>query len=187
MAKEWYVIHTYSGHENKVKRAVEKKVSNLHLEDQIGEIKIPTFDVPYITEKGKRRVRSKKVVPGYILIELELTDDNWNNMWSLIKNTPGVTHFVGAVGAANRPRPLKRTEVNTLLFEQQGEQKTKDTVSPMIDFSIGEHVKVIDGPFNNFSGVIEEIFPEKGRLRVKVEIFGRGTPVEVDFIQVGKI
>ena len=187
MEKEWYVIHTYSGHENKVKLAIEKKVKNLSLEDKIGEINIPTFEVPYISESGKRRVRSKKVVPGYVLIQIDINDENWIEVWGIIKNTPGVTHFVGASEGSNRPRPLKQSEVNALLFDQQGEEKTKESVSPIIDFSVGEHVKVIDGPFNNFSGVIEEIYPEKGRLRVKVEIFGRGTPVELDFIQVGKI
>lgn len=186
-SKEWYVIHTYSGHENKVKLAIEKKVKNLGLEDEIGDIKIPTFEDPYISKNGKKKVRSRKIVPGYVLIEMALDDDNWNDIWSVVKNTPGVTHFVGALGTTNRPRPLKKSEVNALLFDQMGEQKTKERISPVLDFSVGEHVKVIDGPFNNFSGVIEEIYPEKGRLRVKVEIFGRGTPVELDFIQVGKL
>jgi transcription termination/antitermination protein NusG len=189
MAKEWYVIHTYSGHENKVKLAIEKKAKNLGLEDKIGEIKIPTFEDPYIAKNGKKKVRLKKIVPGYILIEMELDDFNWNDIWNIVRNTPGVTHFVGATGTStvNKPQPLKKSEVNALLFDQVGEHHTKERVSPVINFSIGEHIKVIDGPFNNFSGVIEEIYPEKGRLWVKVEIFGRGTPVELDFIQVGKL
>ncbi len=187
MAKEWYVIHTYSGHENKVKLAIEKKAQNLGLDDKIGDIKIPTYEDPYISKSGKKKVRLKKIVPGYVLIEMELDEENWDNIWSIVKNTPGVTHFVGAAGVTNKPQPLKRSEVNALLFDQMDDRKTKDRITPVIDFSVGEHVKVIDGPFNNFSGVIEEIFPEKGRLRVKVEIFGRGTPVELDFIQVGKL
>ncbi len=105
--------------------------------------------------------------------------------WGLVKGITGVTNFVGAYGS-NRPKPLSREEVNSL-FDQMGEQKTKEKISTVVDFSVGEHVKVIDGPFNNFSGVVEEVYPEKGRLRVKVEIFGRGTPVELDFLQVGKI
>ncbi len=180
MAKEWYVIHTYSGHENKVKLALEKKVQNLGFSDKVFQIKVPTVEVPEIKD-GKKRVKSRKFFPGYVLIEMELDDETW----VLVKNTPGVTSFVGAYGV-NKPKPLSRNEVNAL-FDQMGEQKAKEKVSVVMDFSVGEHVKVIDGPFNNFSGVIEEVYPEKGRLRVKVEIFGRGTPVELDFLQVGKI
>lgn len=187
MAKEWYVIHTYSGHENKVKLAIEKKVQNLRLEDKIGEIKIPTFDDPYIAKNGKKKTKPRKIVPGYVLVEIDLDDDNWDNIWGIIRNTNGVTHFVGAYGKTNKPRPLKKSEVNALLFDKLDERETKERAAQVINFSVGEHVKVIDGPFNNFNGVIEEIYPEKGRLRVKVEIFGRGTPVELDFIQVGKI
>ena len=186
MAKEWYVIHTYSGHENKVKLAIEKKAKSLGMDDKIGDIKIPTFEDPYIAKDGKKKVRSKKIVPGYILIEMDL-DESWHEIWNMIRNTQGVTHFVGAPGSSNKPRPLKKNEVNSLLFDKLDEKQSKERVAPVIEFSVGEHVKVIDGPFNNFNGIIEEIFPEKGRLRVKVEIFGRGTPVELDFIQVGKI
>lgn len=180
MAKEWYVIHTYSGHENKVKLALEKKVQNLGLLEKVFQVKVPTVEVPEIKD-GKKRIKSRKFFPGYVLIEMELDDETW----VLVKNTPGVTSFVGAYGA-NKPKPLSRNEVHAL-FDQMGEQKAKEKVSVVMDFSVGEHVKVIDGPFNNFSGVIEEVYPDKGRLRVKVEIFGRGTPVELDFLQVGKI
>ncbi|TAL38811.1 MAG: transcription termination/antitermination factor NusG [Spirochaetes bacterium] len=180
MAKEWYVIHTYSGHENKVKLALEKKVQNLHLQEKVFQVKVPTVEVPEIKD-GKKRLKSKKFFPGYVLIEMELDDETW----LAVKNTTGVTNFVGAFGT-NRPRPLQKGEVEAL-FDQMGEQRAKEKVSVVMDFAVGEHVKVIDGPFNNFSGVIEEVYPEKGRLRVKVEIFGRGTPVELDFLQVGKI
>jgi transcriptional antiterminator NusG len=180
MSKEWYVIHTYSGHENKVKLALEKKVQNLQLQDRVFQVKVPTVEVPEIKD-GKKRIKSRKFFPGYVLVEMELDDTTW----TVVKSTPGVTNFVGAYGS-NKPKPLSRNEINAL-FDQMGEQKVKEKVSVVLDFDIGEHVKVIDGPFNNFSGVIEEVYPEKGRLRVKVEIFGRGTPVELDFLQVGKI
>lgn len=180
MAKEWYVVHTYSGHENKVKLALEKKVKNLGLQDEIFQVKVPTVEVPEVKD-GKKKVRTKKYFPGYVLVEIELND----NTWSVIKNIPGVTNFVGAYGS-NKPKPLSRDEVNSL-FDQMGEQKTREKVSIAMDFSVGEPVKVIDGPFSNFNGIVEEVYPDKGRLRVKVEIFGRGTPVELDFLQVGKI
>ncbi len=180
MAKEWYVVHTYSGHENKVKLALEKKVKNLGLQDEIFQVKVPTVDVPEVKD-GKKKVRTKKYFPGYVLVEIELND----NTWSTIKGIPGVTNFVGAYGS-NKPKPLSRDEVNSL-FDQMGEQKTREKVSIAMDFSVGEPVKVIDGPFSNFNGIVEEVYPDKGRLRVKVEIFGRGTPVELDFLQVGKI
>jgi transcriptional antiterminator NusG len=180
MAKEWYVVHTFSGHENKVKLALEKKIEGLGLHDRVFQVRIPTVEVPEVKD-GKKRVRSKKFFPGYVLVEMELDDETW----SLVKGIPGITNFVGAYGS-NKPKPLSREEVSSL-FDQMGEQKTKEKISTVVDFSVGEHVKVIDGPFNNFTGVVEEVYPEKGRLRVKVEIFGRGTPVELDFLQVGKI
>lgn len=181
MAKEWYVIHTFSGHENKVKLTLEKKVeSSLSLQEKIFQVKIPTLEVSEVKD-GKKKVANKKFFPGYVLIEMELDDETWG----AVRSIQGVTNFVGAYGSA-KPRPLSRDEVNSL-FDHVGEQKAKEKASFVVDFSIGEHIKVIDGPFSNFSGVVEEVFPDKGRLRVKVEIFGRGTPVELDFAQVGKM
>ena len=180
MAKEWYVIHTFSGHENKVQLALEKQIKNLSLQDEIFQVKIPTIEVPEVKD-GKKKVKSKKFFPGYVLIEMEMNDKTW----SIVKSIPGVTNFVGAYGFT-KPKALSKDEVNSL-FDQMGEQKAKEKVSISMNFSVGEHVKVIDGPFNNFSGVVEEVYPDKGRLRLKVEIFGRGTPVELDFIQVGKL
>lgn len=180
MAKEWYVVHTYSGHENKVKLALEKEAEKRGLQEKLIQVKIPTVEVPEVKD-GKKRMRSRKFFPGYVLVEMEFEDETWG----LVKSINGVTNFVGAYGT-NRPKPLSREEVNSL-FDQMGEQKVKEKISTVVDFTVGEHVKVIDGPFNNFSGVVEEVNPEKGRLRVKVEIFGRGTPVELDFLQVGKI
>jgi transcriptional antiterminator NusG len=180
MAKEWYVIHTFSGHENKVKLTLEKKVESLGLQEKIFQVRIPTVDVPEVKD-GKKKIKSKKFFPGYVLIEMELDDDTW----SCVKGIQGVTNFVGAYGS-NKPKPLSREEVNSL-FDQMGEQKTKEKATFVMDFSVGEHIKVIDGPFSNFTGIVEAVVPEKGSLRVKGEIFGRGTPVELDFAQVGKI
>jgi transcription termination/antitermination protein NusG len=180
MTKEWYVIHTFSGHENKVKLALEKKITGMNLQEKIFQVRIPTVEIQEVKD-GKKKLKSKKFFPGYVLVELELDDTTW----SVVKSIPGVTNFVGAYGS-NKPKPLSREEVSSL-FDQMGEQKTTEKISAVMDFSVGEHIKVIDGPFNNFSGVVEEVFPDKGRLRVKVEIFGRGTPVELDFLQVGKI
>jgi transcription termination/antitermination protein NusG len=180
MAKEWYVIHTFSGHENKVKQTLEKKVETLGLEEHIFQIKIPTVEVPEVKD-GKKKITKKKFFPGYVLIEMELTDE----AWSLVKSIQGVTNFVGAIGNS-KPKPLSRQEVASL-FDQMGEQTAREKTAIVVDFSVGEHVKVIDGPFSNFSGIIEEVNADKGRLRVRVEIFGRGTPVELDFLQVGKI
>lgn len=179
---KWYVVHTYSGHENKVKVAIEHKIRNLGYEGRIGEIKIPTYDDPYLDKKGKKKVRVKKTLPGYILVNMDLDDETW----SIVKSTPGVTNFVGGFGDG-KPKPLSEDEVSALLFESSAESAPKERATVSVDFSVGEHVKVIEGPFNSFTGVIEEIFPEKGRLRIKVEIFGRGTPVELDFLQVNKI
>jgi transcriptional antiterminator NusG len=181
MAKKWYIIHTYSGHENKVKAALEIKVRNLGLVEEISDINIPTVDVAEVND-GKKKVKSKKVFPGYVLVRMELND----NTWGVVKGVPGVTNFVGAFGT-NKPKPLSDTEVASLFDSLSGEQKTGEKATVTVDFTIGEHIKVIDGPFNNFTGVVEEVYPDKGRLKVKVEIFGRGTPVDLDFLQVGKI
>lgn len=181
MAKRWYIIHTYSGHENKVKAALEIKVKNLGLIDDVSDVKIPTVEVVEVKD-GKKKIKSKKVFPGYVLIRMELNDVTW----SVVKGVPGVTNFVGAFGT-NKPKPLSDSEVASLFDSLGGEQKVGEKTTITVDFSVGEHVKVIEGPFNNFTGVVEEVYPEKGRLKVKVEIFGRGTPVDLDFLQVGKI
>lgn len=181
MAKRWYIIHTYSGHENKVKAALEKKVENLGLTEDISDVKIPTVDVQEVKD-GQKKIKSKKVFPGYVLVRMELND----HTWSVVKGVPGVTNFVGAYGT-NKPKPLSDSEVASLFDSLGGEQKTGEKAAITVDFVIGEHVKVIDGPFSNFTGVVEEVYPDKGRLKVKVEIFGRGTPVDLDFLQVGKI
>jgi transcriptional antiterminator NusG len=182
MAKRWYIVHTYSGHENKVKLTLEKKVEALGLTEEIVDVKIPTVEVHEVKE-GKKKIRQKKVFPGYVLVRMELND----HTWTVVRGVPSVTNFVGAFGT-NKPKPLSDSEV-TALFDSLGGtgQKTGEKTTITVDFSIGEHVKIIDGPFNNFTGVVEEVYPDKGRLKVKVEIFGRATPVDLDFLQVGKI
>ncbi|HOA07854.1 MAG TPA: transcription termination/antitermination protein NusG [Spirochaetota bacterium] len=183
MAKQWYVIHTYSGKENEVKRSIETKFKNLKLEDRLGEVLVPTYDDPYLAKDGKKKMRKRKTLPGYVLVNVDLDDA----IWAAIKTVTYVTNFVGAFGTG-KPKPLSDREVSELIFENADRsEKSKEKAPAQINFLIGEHVKVIDGPFSNFSGVIEEVFPEKGRVRVKVEIFGRGTPVELDYLQVGKI
>jgi len=195
MAKAWYIIHTYSGHENKVKSAVETKIRNLmehnkELAERFGDIKIPTEEDPYRTKDGKLKVRLRKKLPGYVLINVELDDETW----SLVKSTPGVTKFIGIHDSKKNkdiPKSLSEAEVYELLNEgHKSAEVTPGTIkrAPVeIRFNVGEHVKVIDGPFNNFTGIVEEVFPDKGRVRVKVEIFGRGTPVELDYLEVGKM
>jgi transcription termination/antitermination protein NusG len=186
MAKNWYVLHTYSGHENKVKSAIESKFKRLGMDDRLGEIKIPTYDDPYLSKDGKKKMRSRKTLPGYVLISMEWEDETW----AAVKSIPGVTNFVGSFkdGKPRPPKPLSDHEVNDLLFGHSVKDKTsKERVHTTMNFSIGEPVKVVDGPFSNFNGVVEEVFPDKGRLRVKVEIFGRGTPVEFDYLQVSKM
>ncbi len=180
MAKEWYVLHTYSGHENKVKTTLEKQIINSGFQDSIFQVKIPTSEVVEIKD-GKKKVSNRKSFPGYVLIEMELNDDTW----SFVKSIPSVTNFVGAFGD-KKPKPLTREEIASL-FDRDGNQGAAEKTPYVVDFVNGEHVKVTEGPFSDFEGVVEEVLPEKGRLRVKVEIFGRGTPVELDFSQVGKI
>ncbi|HOK92673.1 MAG TPA: transcription termination/antitermination protein NusG [Spirochaetota bacterium] len=181
MTKSWYIIHTYSGHENKVKATLEKKVENLGLSDLIVDVKIPTVEYQEVKD-GQKKTKSRKVFPGYVLVRMELND----HTWSVVKSVPGVTNFVGAYGS-NKPRPLTDSEVASLFESLGGEGKGGEKTTAAMEFSVGEPVRVIDGPFNNFTGVVEEVYPEKGRLKVRVEIFGRGTPVDLDFMQVGKL
>jgi transcriptional antiterminator NusG len=176
MAMKWYVVHTYSGHENKVKVALEKTVRTQGMEECVSRIVIPTENVTEM-RNGKRTITTKKFFPSYILVEMDLTDE----MLHLINNTPGVSRVVGVGG---RPTALRTEEVERIL-EAIDTGKVKPT--PEIPFTMGEHVRVIDGPFTDFSGVVEEVNPEKGKLKVMVSIFGRPTPVELDFLQVENV
>lgn len=174
MEKKWYVVHTYSGYENKVKTNLEKRVASMNMDDKVFSILIPMEDEVEIKD-GKRRVVKKKVFPGYVLVEMILTDDSWY----VVRNTPGVTSFVGS---GNKPVPLVEDEVQHILCKMGlAEAPIK------MDLDIGESVRVIAGPFENFIGSVEEIYPEKNKLRVLVSMFGRETPVELDFTQVEKL
>lgn len=177
MAKQWYAIHTLTGKEEKVKASIDAKVKADHLEDLISQILIPTEKVSEITKEGKKRITKRHYFPGYILIQMELT----NNMWYLIKNTTGVTGFIGA---GKKPVHLKESEINNIL--RRTEEKKEKPV-PKVIFEKQETIRVKEGPFTNFTGVVEEIYPEKGKLKVSVSIFGRSTPVELDYWQVERI
>lgn len=171
MDKQWYVIHTYSGYENKVKANLERRVESMNMEDKIFRIMVPMEDEIEI-KNGKRKVMKRKVFPGYVLVEMIMTDDSWY----VVRNTPGVTGFVGT---GTKPIPLQPGEVADILKTMGLEEaRTK------IDYELGQSVRVIAGPFQNFIGTIEGIQPEKGKIKVLVSMFGRETPVELDFTQV---
>lgn len=173
MAKQWYVVHTFSGFEHKVKAALEERIKSLGKGEYFGEVLVPVEKVVELV-KGKKKTSSRKFFPGYILVEMELNDETWH----VVKETPKVTGFIG--GSTN-PTPVTEAEVKAITQQmEEGAVKPK----PRVLFSEGESVKVIDGPFSDFNGVVEEVRPEKGKLRVLISIFGRATPVELDFVQV---
>jgi len=171
---QWYVINTYSGHENKVKANLEHRLVSLGQRDKVREVVIPTEPIVE-TKDGKKVQTEKRVLPGYVLVNMELTDDSW----SLVKNTPGVTGFVGS---RNEPVPLSQPEIDRLLHTA-----TETRARVRAEFSVGESVKVISGPLSDFTGEIAEINAEAGRLKVLVSIFGRETPAELSFDQVKKL
>jgi transcriptional antiterminator NusG len=176
MGRHWYVVHTYSGHENKVRQNLKHKIKSLELEDKIFEVEVPTEEVIEMKE-GEKKISERKIFPGYVLIEMEMNND----AWYIVKSTPGVTNFVGSGG---KPIPLTDAEVDNIK-KQVGAIKEKPR--PKVAFERGENVKVIDGPFTNFTGKVEEVNPSKGKLKVSISVFGRATPVELDFLQVGKL
>lgn len=176
MSKRWYVVHAYSGYEKQVSRALSERVALAEKEDFFGEILVPTEEVVEM-RAGQKRKSERKFFPGYVLVEMELNDDTWH----LVKETPRVMGFIG--GTADRPAPLTEAEANSILDRVvEGSEKA----TPKTVFEPGELVRVIDGPFNDFNGVVEEVNYEKSRLNVAVTIFGRSTPVELDFSQVEK-
>lgn len=177
MEKNWYVVHTYSGYENKVKANLEKRVETMGMQDKIFRVIVPEQEESEV-KNGKTKVVKKKVFPGYVLVELIMTDDSWY----VVRNTPGVTGFVGSSGAGSKPTPLLPEEVESLLKQMGIDDKAID-----IDLEVGETVQVIEGPFKDYSGKIEEIDRDKGKVKVLVNMFGRETPVELDFSQIEKI
>ena len=171
---KWYVVHTYSGHENKVAAAVRQRAEAMNLTDFIFDVQVPTKDTITV-KRGKKEEIKEKIFPGYILVRMVLTDDSW----LAVRTTPGVTAFIGP---GNKPTPLTDKEVDIIMrFSQLAAPKFKT------NFSTGEAVKIIDGPFADFLGSIESIDETRGKLRVLVSIFGRETPVELDFLQVTKL
>lgn len=174
MAKKWYGIHTYSGFENKVRLSLLERIKNQGLEEHFGDVLIPSETVVEL-KKGEKRTSSRKFFPGYILVNMDLNDETWH----VVKETSKVTGFVGG----NNPAAIPDEEVLKITRRiEEGAEKPR----PKVLFEVGETVRVIDGPFLNFSGVIEDVKPDKGKLRVMVSIFGRATPVELEFMQVEK-
>ena len=177
---DWYVVHSYAGYENRVKGNLESRTQSLNMEDYIFQIEVPVHQVTEI-KGGKRQQVSEKVLPGYILVRMDLTDESW----AAVRNTPGVTGFVGL---SSRPSPLSLTEVATLLAPEPQEKAAKAEVTRMaVEFEVGESVTVMDGPFATLPATVNEINPDTQKLKVLVSIFGRETPVELSFDQVSKI
>jgi len=179
---EWYVVHSYAGYENRVKTNIEQRTQSLNMEDFIFQVEVPQHEVTEV-KGGKRQKVSEKVLPGYILVRMDLTDESW----AAVRNTPGVTGFVGL---SNTPSPLHLSEVATLLAPEPEEQaKAKETAkaAATVDFEVGESVTVMDGPFATLPATVNEINAEAQKLKVLVSIFGRETPVELSFNQVSKI
>ncbi|MDR3556389.1 MAG: transcription termination/antitermination protein NusG [Syntrophobacteraceae bacterium] len=172
---KWYIVHTYSGFEHKVKQALEERVKAEGRAPFFGQVLVPTEQVIELV-KGERKASSRKFYPGYILVQMELNDDTWH----LVRHTPKVTGFIGS---QEKPTPLSDAEAEGIILQmQEGAQKPR----PKFKFEKGDEVRVIDGPFANFNGTIDEVIPEKGKVRVLVSIFGRSTPVELDFVQVNR-
>jgi len=175
-AKKWYVVHTYSGYEHKAKAALEERVRNLKMQDKFGDILVPTERVQELGKGGQRKISSRKFFPGYIFVNMVLDEETWH----VIKDTPKITGFVGH---STNPPEVPESEVFEITQQmQEGALRPK----PKVLFEVGEAVKVVDGPFQDFNGTVEEVRPEKGKVRVLISIFGRATPVELDFVQVEK-
>ena len=176
MSKQWYVVHAYSGYENKVATAIEERIKLHNLQGKFGEIMVPTEEVVEM-RGGQKRTSERKFFPGYVLVNMELDDESWH----LVKDTPRVMGFIG--GKREKPSPISEKEADIILrrVQDSGEAPRPKTV-----FEAGEMVRVTDGPFNDFNGTVEEVNYEKSKLRVAVSIFGRSTPVELDFTQVEK-
>lgn len=177
MSKKWYVVQAYSGFEKNVQRILEERIAREEMGDYFGQILVPVEKVVDI-RNGRKTISERKSYPGYVLVEMEMTDDSWH----LVKSTPRVSDFIG--GRANRPTPISQKEAEIILQQvQTGIEKPK----PKVEFEVGQQVRVNEGPFADFNGVVEEVNYERNKLRVSVQIFGRETPVELEFSQVEKI
>ena len=175
MTKQWYVVHTYSGFENKVRLNIMEQFRTTSMEGQLGEIVVPTEQIVEV-KGGKRRTSNRKFFPGYILIEMECNEESWY----LVKNTPKVTGFLGGTS----PSSLSDEEVQNIVKRMKGEAERP---AQKVDFEKGENIRVVDGPFVNFTGVVDEVHPDRSKVKVMVGIFGRNTPVELEILQVEKV
>ncbi|MDR0350449.1 MAG: transcription termination/antitermination protein NusG [Coriobacteriales bacterium] len=176
MTKKWYVLHTYSGYEKQVKANLHHRIEAMGLDDRIFDIQIPMEEVIEIKEGGRRVITEKKVFPGYVLIRMELDDQSWG----VVRDTPGVTGFVGAQG---KPSPLSREEYNKIMRRTRSDAPKKTSSN----LQVGQSVKVISGPLAEFDGTIAEVQPEAGKVKVMVSIFGRETPVELSYNQIARL
>ena len=176
MSKRWYIVHAYSGFEKSVMRAIQERIDRLGMQDKFGDILVPVEEVVEM-KNGQKAISERKFFPGYVLVEMDMDDDSWH----LVKNTPKVTGFVG--GTATKPTPISQKEVDKIM---QQVQEGVDKPRPKVLFEVGEMVRVKEGPFTDFHGAVEDVNYEKNRLRVSVTIFGRATPVELEFAQVEK-
>lgn len=172
--KPWFVIHTYSGYEERVKKNLAQRIRFMDSDGEISQVVIPTEDEIEV-RAGQKRTVSKKILPGYVLIQMKMSDNNWN----IVRNTPGVTGFVGSGG---KPVPLQETEIDVII-----KQMTAEAPSIKVGFKQGQSVRVTDGPFTDFVGIVDEIIAGKGKVKVLLSLFGRETPVELDFLQVEKL
>jgi transcriptional antiterminator NusG len=172
--RSWYVIHSYSGYENKVKKNLEHRIESLGMQNRIFQVVVPTEEEIELRD-GKRRTVERRIFPGYILVEMAMDEDSWY----VVRNTPGVTGFVGSI---RRPTPLRKRDVDRILKRMRDE-----TPRVKVTFRPGQKVRIADGPFEDFVGVVDDIYPDKGKVRILVSFFGRETPVELDFLQVEKI
>ncbi len=172
--REWYVIHSYSGYENKVKSNLEQRIETMGMQDKIFQVVVPTEEEVEIRE-GQRRTSRRRVFPGYILVQMIMDDESWY----VVRNTPGVTGFVGS---GTKPIPLSEEEVEKILSRMEAEQPRVK-----VSFRVGETVRIVEGPFAEFMAVVDDLYPERGKVRVLVSFFGRETPVEMDFLQVERI
>ncbi|MGN0192065.1 MAG: transcription termination/antitermination protein NusG [Candidatus Gastranaerophilaceae bacterium] len=172
--KRWYVVHTYSGHENKVKVNLEKRIEFMNMSEKIFRVEVPQKTVTKMKD-GKRTEREEKIFPGYVLVEMILDEDSWY----VVRHTAGVTKFVGS---SKRPIPAKDSEIKRILYKSQGR-----SVKVELDVKVGDKVRIVSGPFADFIGTITEVYPDKSKLRASVSIFGRETPVELEYKQIQKV
>lgn len=180
MAKRWYVIHTYAGYENKVKADLEHRIENYGLEERVVDIRIPVEEVTELKEGGERKTKEAKVLPGYVLVRMEIDD----NTWAVVRNTPGVTGFVGLEG---KPTPLRRDEFDKIMRRSGSRGDSTVAKRTATNLEVGQAVKVLSGPLADFDGLISEVMPEANKVKVLLMIFGRETPVELTIDQVATL